>query len=402
MSISTKTLNQRIEHLLPEVTSLRRELHQHPELAYEEKRTSGKVIEFLSGIDGLDIREGLGGTGLAVTIGKDLPGPCVALRADMDALPIEETSGVAWASRISGKMHACGHDGHTAMLAGAVRILAGIADELTGPVKCIFQPAEEGGAGAKKMCDQGVLENPPVDAVFGLHNNLPDPAMKIGKIAYVRGAAMAGTGNFDITVRGRGGHAAFPHTTIDPIHIGSCIVEQLQGIVSRGIDPLVPAVLSVTRFHAGSAYNIIPGSAHLSGTIRALDAKVLERLRDLLVERAQQVAVAHGAVAEVKCPLCYPVLVNDARAEKAFLSILEQTGDLGLVEETKPVMGGEDFAFYGEQVPAFFYFLPACPLDRDCNPVCHHSSFDFNDDLLPTGIRLHVELARRFASVWKR
>ncbi|MGA1205587.1 MAG: M20 metallopeptidase family protein [Opitutales bacterium] len=401
MPISTETLKNRINDLLPEVLALRHDLHRHPELAYEEQRTGSKVLEFLSGVPGLDICEGLGGTGLAITLGKELAGPCVALRADMDALPINETSGVEWSSTVPGKMHACGHDGHTAMLAGAVRVMAGLRDELAGPVKFIFQPAEEGGAGAKRMCNDGVLSNPDVAAVFGLHNNLPDPAMKIGTIAYVQGAAMAGTGNFDIEVVGRGGHAAFPHKTIDPIYVGSCIVDQLQGIVGRNIDPLVPAVVSVTRFQAGSAYNIIPGTARLSGTLRALDQKVLEHLRDLLIQRAGQVAEAHGARIEVDCRLSYPVLVNDPRAEAAFLEILDQTGDTGAIVRTSPILGGEDFAFFGEQVPAFFYFLPSCPPDEESNPVCHHPSFDFNDALLPDGIRLHVELGRRFARIWK-
>lgn len=376
-------------------------MHRHPELAYEEQRTAGKVLEYLADIDGLDIREGVGRTGLVITIGSGLPGPCVALRADMDALPIEEQSGAEWTSTVPGKMHACGHDGHTAMLAGAIRIISGMRDQLEGPVKFLFQPAEEGGAGARSMCNDGALDNPSVDAVFGVHNNLPDPVMKIGSIAYAAGAAMAGTGNFDITVQGKGGHAAFPHKTIDSIYIGSCIVEQLQGIVARNIDPMVPAVVSVTKFHAGTAYNIIPGTARICGTVRALDAAVLRQLRELLILRSTEVAAAHGATVDVECRLSYPVLVNDPVAQACFLEILRETGDLDSVVEVKPILGGEDFAFFSEKVPGFFYFLPSCPENVASNPVCHHPSFDFNDDLLPTGIRLHVETALRFARVWK-
>ena len=393
-------LIQSIEQLLPEITALRHDLHRHPELAYEEHRTAAKVLEFLKGVDGLDIREGVGGTGLVITLRPDLPGPCVGLRADMDALPIEETSGVEWSSTVPGKMHACGHDGHTAMLAGAIRILAGMADQLKGPVKFLFQPAEEGGAGAHRLCQEGALKNPPVVAVFGLHNNLPDPAGKIGSILYAPGPAMAGTGNFDILIEGRGGHAALPHHTVDPIVCASALVGELQGIVSRTVDPMTPAVVSVTRFNAGSAYNIIPDTVTLRGTIRALDEAVLRHLREQLILRAESVAAAHGARAEVQCELSYPVLVNDPVAEAVFLSILEETGDLAKVSRCQPILGGEDFAFYGLEVPAFFYFLPSCPVDRDSNPVCHHASFDFNDALLPTGVRLHVEMARRFADHW--
>ncbi len=399
--MTSPDLNKQIENILPGILALRHDLHQHPELAYEEHRTAAKVLEYLSDIEGLHLRKEIGRTGLVITVGEELKGPCVALRADMDALPIEECSGVEWTSLISGKMHACGHDGHTSMLAGAVRIVAGMKDRLDGPVKFLFQPAEEGGAGADAMCKDGALENPSVDAVFGLHNNLPDPAMKIGPIAYVPGAAMAGTGNFDIRIVGRGGHAAFPHTTIDPIYVGSSIVDQIQGIVARNIDPLIPAVVSVTKFHAGTAYNIIPETAHICGTIRALDSAVLERLRDLLILRAEEVAKAHGATAEVECELSYPVLVNNPRAEACFIDILKEIGDLDSLVQEKPIMGGEDFAFFCLKVPSFFYFLPSCPVGEESNPVCHHPSFDFNDDLLPTGIRLHVETATRFASLWK-
>ncbi len=399
--MSEFNLNQAIDEILPEVLALRHDLHQHPETAYEETRTAGKVVEFLSGLENAEIQTGIGGTGLLVTIGKSLEGPCVALRADMDALPIEEASGVPWSSTVAGKMHACGHDGHTAMLAGATRILAQNQHRLAGPVKCIFQPAEEGGAGAKAMQDEGILEAPDVAAIYGLHNNLPAPDLPIGRIAYTKGAAMAGTGTFDITIKGVGGHAAFPHRCVDPIYIGSCVVEQLQRIISRGLDPIAAGVLSVTRFEAGSAYNIIPPTAKLAGTIRALDDSVLRWIRDEIPRCVNQVAAAHGATADVEVNLCYPTLVNNPRAEACFLELLEETGDSDKLMRVDPIMGGEDFAFYGQQVPAFFYYLPSCPEGCSDNPVCHSPRFDFNDDLLPTGIRLHVETGMRFARLWK-
>jgi amidohydrolase len=394
-------LKQAIDDILPQALAMRHDLHQNPETAYEETRTAAKVVEFLSGIDGVDIQTGIGGTGVLVTIGKSLEGPCVALRADMDALPINEASGVAWSSTIEGKMHACGHDGHTSMLAAACRILAQNQDQLAGPVKCIFQPAEEGGAGARAMMDEGVLDAPDVAAIFGLHNNLPAPDTPFGTIAYARGAAMAGTGVFDITIKGVGGHAAFPHRCVDPIYIGSCVVEQLQGIISRGLDPVASGVLSVTRFEAGSAYNIIPPTAKLSGTIRALDDKVLRWLKAQIQQCVQQVTAAHGATADVDVELCYPTLVNDPKAEACFLALLEETGDSDKLLLVDPIMGGEDFAYYGQLVPSFFYYLPSCPEGRADNPVCHSPHYDFNDDLLPIGIRLHIETGMRFARLWK-
>jgi amidohydrolase len=392
---------QEIESILPEVRALRHELHRHPELAYAEHETARRVLEFMGDLAGAEIQTGIGGTGIIVVFGKALKGPCVALRADMDALPMHEESGADWSSRIPGKMHACGHDGHTAMLAGAARLIARHVDALEGPVKLIFQPAEEGGAGGRVLCEAGALNNPDVAAIYGLHNNLPDPAMKIGTIAYSSGPAMAGTGTFDIEVIGVGGHAAFPQRCVDPVYIGSCIVDQLQGIVSRRVDPLASAVISVTRFDAGSAYNIIAGSALLRGTFRALDADVLKLLQEGIIKRATEVARAHGAEVRIRCELGYPVLVNNHQAEQTFRDILEEIGFSGRLKRVLPNMGGEDFAYYLQKVPGFFYFLPACPADRDAVAGCHHPAFDFNDDLLADGMRLHLETALRFARVWK-
>jgi len=395
-------LNKLISKILPEITDFRRDLHAHPELGYEEVRTAGKVLEFLKDAKGLEIRQGVAKTGLVITLGKDKAGPCVALRADMDALPMDEFSGVEWSSTVPGKMHACGHDGHTAMLAGAVRVLSEIEDELAGPVKFIFQPAEEGGAGGLRMCQEGALKNPDAAAIFGLHNNLTDYSIKAGSIAYCPGPAMAGTGTFEIEVIGKGGHAAYPHNCIDPLYIGACMVEQLQGVVSRIIDPVKAAVVSVTQFNAGSALNIIAERAKLAGTFRALDMDILEQLRTSIEDRVQGVAQAHGAEVKIKYETGYPVLVNSEIGEKTFRSILEETGDLKNLHQVSPVMGGEDFAFFAGEIPGFFYYLPACPVNQESIPMCHHPAFDFNDELLPLGIRLHVETARRFASNWKQ
>jgi amidohydrolase len=392
------------KELLAEVESareLRHELHRWPELAYGEHETMARLEEYFSSEPGIELETGVAGTGMVVTIGGDKAGPCVALRADMDALPLEDRSGKAWASRVPGKHHGCGHDGHMAMLAGAGRLLARHAEGLAGPVKLIFQPAEEGGGGGKRMCEAGVLRAPDVAAVYGLHNNLPGPDAKFGKIAYARGAAMAGTGTFDIRVVGQGGHAAFPHLCVDPLAIGAAIVEQLQRLVARELDPLASGVVTVTKFHAGTAMNIIAADAMLSGTFRALDVRVLEQLRDRIVEVSSAVAAAHRARVEVRCDIGYPVLVNDERAQAAFIRIAERTGHAERLEQVAPIMGGEDFAFYGQQVPAFFYFLPACPADQARVPMCHDPMFDFNDDLLPLGIGLHLAVGYWFGRIWR-
>ena len=390
----------RVQAILREVRELRHDLHRHPELGYEEHGTARRILAFIGQPDGVEIRPCVAGTGLVILIGKDKPGPCVALRADMDALAMEEESGVAWASTVPGKMHACGHDGHSAMLAGAAKILVEKAEALEGPVKLIFQPAEEGGAGGLAMREAGVLNDPPVAAIYGLHNNLPDPAEKMGQILYTPGAMMAGTGVFEIEVIGQGGHAAFPHRCIDPVYIGACIVDQLQGLVSRMVDPLAPAVVSVTQFHAGTTHNIIPGKAFLKGTFRALSQDILEQLRDGIEKRSSEVARAHGAQTRVRCEIQYPVLVNDGRAESVFRQMLEAIGESHRLKTCEPIMGGEDFAYFLEKVPGFFYFLPACPEDQGRIPMCHHPAYDFNDDLLATGIRLHVETALRFSRLW--
>ncbi|NDV63107.1 amidohydrolase [Puniceicoccales bacterium CK1056] len=395
------TIAAEINAIVDEVRALRHDLHRHPELAYEEHETVARVKAFMGSLTGAEIQTGIGGTGMTVLFGKEIEGPCVALRADMDALAMEEESGVEWSSTVPGKMHACGHDGHTAMLAGAARILSRHVDSLQGPVKLIFQPAEEGGAGGLAMCEAGVLKDPAVSAIFGLHNNLPDPSMKIGSLAYTSGAAMAGTGTFDIEVLSSGGHAAFPHRCVDPVYVGACIVEQLHGIVSRMIDPIKSAVITVTRFEAGSAYNIIPSKAVLRGTFRALDRTILEMLQETITKRATEVARAHGAEVRIRCELGYPVLVNDAKAEDTFRRVLAELGQADRMVEVQPNMGGEDFAYFARQVPGFFYFLPACPVDQDSVHGCHHPSFDFNDDLLADGIRLHVETALQFARLWK-
>lgn len=401
MNNATVGVREKVLAVLPRVRKLRRDLHAHPELGYREHRTAGVVASELRSLPRFEVRTGVAETGVVAVLGAELAGPCVALRADMDALPLEEISGVPHASRSQGKMHACGHDGHTAMLIGAAHVLHSIADELRGPVKLIFQPAEEGGAGALEMRRAGVLRDPDVAAVFGLHN-MPSPEFVAGDIALCEGPMMAGSGVFEITVRGRGGHAAVPHACVDPVYVGAQIVNAFQSIVSRNNDPLDPLVVSVTKFNAGSARNIIPETAVLAGTFRALHSAVLRRAKEGIQACARDTARSFGATAEVDIRLGYPPVVNDARANALIGEAAARAGLGDRLKTTRPILGSEDFAYFLEEVPGCFWFLGSRPADKPQVPFCHHPAFDFNDDILAEGILMHVETARSFAHAWPR
>ncbi|MCC5838633.1 MAG: amidohydrolase [Opitutales bacterium] len=389
-----------VEGVLPEVEAFRRDLHAHPELGFEERRTAARVLAELGKLSAFEVQSEVGGTtGVVATIGKNLPGPCLALRADMDALPLTELGMVPHASKTPGKMHACGHDGHTAILVGVARVLQEIRGELEGPVKVIFQPAEEGGGGGRVLRDAGVLREPIVDAVFGLHN-MPVPELPEGTLGFRSGPLMAGTASFYVKLRGRGGHAAAPHQCIDPIVVGSEVVQGLQTIVSRSHDPVKALVISVTRFNSGTAQNIIPEEAELSGTIRALEPSVLDFALKAVDKRVQGIASAHGVEAEVRFVRGYPPLLNNETATGLLHRVAAEIGWTERVREVSPVMGGEDFAYYLEDVPGAFWFLGAHPGGSEPVPFCHNPAFDFNDRILFPGITFHVELARRFARLW--
>lgn len=388
-----------IDGIRDEIVDLRHEIHRHPELGYEEHGTAERVLAQLDRIEGLDIRSGVAETGIVATLGSDKPGPCVAFRADMDALPIEETGDVPYKSTVAGKMHACGHDGHTSCLAGAARVLSQMADELEGPVKFIFQPAEEGGAGGKRMCEEGALEDPAVDAIFGIHGW---PQLSLGEVGVRAGALLAASDPFDIRIEGVGAHAAFPHLGVDPIVVASQVISAAQSIVSRTTDPLQAAVVTFGQVDAGTTYNIIPRSAAIKGTIRSLDEDVRRTAHRKLEEIATGVADGMGARAIVDVRDGYPVTYNDESATAYVERVIG--GALGQALEQVPilpVMGGEDFAYYAEKVPASFVALGVRPKDRETYPNLHQSDYDFHDDAVPLGIRYHVEIARSFASMWK-
>ena len=391
-----------IDRIVPRIRQLRRELHAQPELGYKEVATVARVTSMLETLPGLTLRRNVAVTGLVATLGATKSGPCVALRADMDCLPIQEETGLPYASTKPGLMHACGHDGHTAALVGAALVLAQIRDELSGPVKFIFQPAEEGGAGGRRMTEEGALENPHVDAIFG-HHNMPGADLALGDVMLRPGPFMGGTCDFTIEVRGRGGHAASPHTAVDPIYVGAQIVNALQSLVSRTTNPVETLVVTVGRFHAGTATNIIPETAELEGTIRSLSPDMLKHAPERLAALGRSIAAAHGAVAEVRLHPGYPVTVNDDRAAAYVADVARVVAGTEHVRaDYPPTLGAEDFSYFLQARTGCYYFVGTRPPERAHVPFCHHPKFDYNDDALPLAIEMHCELARQFANAWTR
>ena len=378
------------------IVDIRHDLHAHPELGYAERRTNGVVRRELA-IVSVEHVDGLaGGTGvLAFLPASTNPdsAPTIALRADMDALPITENTGKPYASQSLGVMHACGHDGHTSILIGTARALSKV--ERPNNILLVFQPAEEGGAGGRKMCEEGVLNGAvlgkPVDRIFGLHGF---PLLGVGQIATRKGALLASADGFEITIRGKGGHAAMPHFGIDPIVVASHIVVALQTIASRNVSPLDSIVVTVGRIDAGTAHNIIPDEAHLIGTLRALHKGTRELGEKRITQIATDIAHALGAEAHIEWLHGYPVTWNDAEATDDFRRAVEPAfGEALVAEEVEPVMGAEDFSFYGERVPACFYWLGLLSKGMDRYPNLHAPDFDFNDAALPVGIKAMCSLA---------
>ncbi len=385
-------LREQIDTNIQRITEIRHDLHAHPELGYEEHRTSGVVQRELAAA-GIAFKAGLaGGTGVLGFLPATKPNAkTVALRADMDCLPIEENTGKSYASTVKGKMHACGHDGHTSVLIGAAQRLAQ-TPERPNNLLFIFQPAEEGGAGGRKMCEDGVLEGrvlgKPVDMIFGLHGF---PYLKVGEMGTKTGALLAAADWFEIEVRGKGGHAAMPNAGVDPVVVAAHIVTALQSIASRNVSPLDSIVVTIGVVKAGTAHNVIPDAATLVGTLRTLKPETRELGERRIKEIAATIAQAFGATAHVDFHRGYPITHNDARATAHLRSVL---GDSGLLpDEMPPVMGGEDFSFYGQHVPACFYWLGLLDSGQDKYPNLHAPEFDFNDAALPVGIDAMCRLA---------
>jgi amidohydrolase len=373
-------VNNRIAADAPLLTEWRRDLHAHPELGLEEHRTSQVVADKLASW-GIEVTRGLAGTGLVGTLRAGTSARSIGIRADMDALPMDEMNDVPHKSQNPGRMHACGHDGHTTMLLGAAKYLAETRN-FDGTVHFIFQPAEENAGGGRIMVEEGLFERFPCDMVFGAHN---DPNLPLGVMTAVEGSVSAASDRFIITIAAKGGHAARPHQTIDPVVIGSHIVLALQSIVSRRTDPLASAVVSITQFHAGSAHNVIPDTAMLSGTVRTLRPEVQDEVERLLPMIAQTTALAHGAEASVDYKRGYPPVVNAAEPSARAAAAAERLlGADKVFRNRPPSMGGEDFSYMAQAVPGCFVRIGQADGAKGSIAV-HHPKYDFNDDILPIG-----------------
>jgi amidohydrolase len=376
----------RVADLHDEITAWRRDLHAHPELQYDVHRTAGVVSEKLRSFGCDDVVTGLGRTGVVGVIRGSKPGgKVIGMRADMDALPIEEETGAAYKSTVPGKMHACGHDGHTAMLLGAAKYLAETRN-FAGTAVVIFQPAEEGGAGARAMMNDGLFDRFGIEEVFGMHNY---PGMPIGEFALRAGPTMASTDAIDIDLEGVGAHAAWPHFGVDTVLVGAQIVNALQSIVARNVNPLEAAVISICTFQAGHADNVIPQHAKLRGTARALSPKV----RDLLQKRVREVvegtARAYGAKAKLTYTTGYPVLVNEERKTAFAADVAKEVAGRDKVNtNSAPLMGAEDFAFMLQERPGAFIYI-----GNGDTANLHNPAYDFNDEAIPLGTSYWVRLA---------
>ena len=367
-----------------ELVAVRRDIHAHPEIGFTETRTAAIVATALNDW-GVEVHAGIGGTGVVGVIRGNRPGRRIGLRADMDALPMQETTGLAYASTHPGAFHGCGHDGHTAMLLAAARYLSA-SRRFAGEVVLIFQPAEEGLGGAVAMLRDGLFERFPCDEIYGLHNW---PNAPLGQITLKHGAAMAASDNFDIVVRGKGAHGAEPQNSADPIMAATAIAQGLQTIVSRNVGPLRSATVSVTQFHAGSAYNVIPESAHLAGTIRTFDPVVRELIAERMRQIASSVAEGYGTTAEVTVRNLFQVLYNSEAQSEAAMDVARLLVGPELAKfETQPVGGSEDFADMLQYVPGAYLFLGQGP-----GPSLHNPRYDFNDDALPIGASLYARIA---------
>ena len=379
------------------LVALRRDLHRIPELGYQERLTCARIIEELDAIGVAHVAGLAGGTGVVAHIPAtaDDAGSPLALRADMDALPIEERTGLAYASTHEGRMHACGHDGHTAILIGAARALHRL-EHRPNPVTLVFQPAEEGGGGGQRMCRDGALDGskigPAVDRIFGLHGW---PELELGRVASRPGELLAATDGFIVTIKGGQAHAAMPHLGIDPIVATAQCIASLQTIASRTTDPLDSVVCSVTAVHAGgTAHNVIPDNARFIGTVRTLRDNVRSGARERFHEIVHHVARAHQCHAEIEYKEGYPVTHNDPALTERWFDIAGGVfgGDrVGVVE--RPIMGGEDFSYYGMAVPATFFFLGLNAPGGPDHPKLHAADFDFNDAAIPMGVEAMCSLA---------
>jgi amidohydrolase len=392
-SVDLSQIRLDIRSLQPQLIEWRRHLHQRPELGFKEQLTAEFIAQKLQEW-GIDHQTGIAKTGIVATIDSKRPGPVLAIRADMDALPIQEENEVSYRSHHDGIMHACGHDGHTAIALGTAYYLAHHRDDFAGTVKIIFQPAEEGPGGAKPMIEEGVLNNPDVDAIIGLHlwNNLP-----LGTVGVRSGALMAAVECFDCTIFGKGGHGAMPHQTVDSIVVSAQIVNALQTIVARNVNPLDSAVVTVGQLHAGSARNIIADTAKMSGTVRYFNPELDGYLGKRIEQIIDGICQSQGARYEFDYRQLYPPVINDAKIAELVRSVASDVVETpaGVVPECQ-TMGGEDMSFFLQKVPGCYFFLGSANPSRNLAYPHHHPRFDFDETALNMGAEIFVRCIEKF------
>ncbi len=368
------------------LTEWRRDLHAHPELAFEEERTAALVAERLQSF-GIEVETGIAKTGVVGKLKAGTGNRAIALRADMDALPMQEGNDFAHASSVPGKMHGCGHDGHTTMLLGAAKYLAETKD-FDGTVYFIFQPAEEGAGGAEVMVREGLFDRFPVEAVYGMHNW---PGMPVGRVGASAGPMMAAFDTFDLYIRGKGGHGAMPHQAVDSVLVACELVGALQSIASRNTDPVDALVVTVTQIHGGDAYNVIPGEVHLAGTVRSFREEVRDSVAPAMKRIADGICAAYGATAELRYDKLYPATVNSVEeTEQAVAAAAAVVGADAIDRSPVPSMGAEDFAYMLCEKPGSYIWVGNGDVGGGC--MLHNPGYDFNDEIIPIGVSYWAEL----------
>ena len=390
-SFSSMLMNMKIikelEDLQGEMQEWRRDIHAHPEIAFEEHRTAQIVADKLESF-GIEVETGIAGTGVVGTLRKGMGNRSIGLRADLDALLINETNDFKYKSKNPGQMHACGHDGHTTMLLGAAKYLSEQGN-FDGTVNFIFQPAEENEGGGRVMIEDGLFDKYPVESVYGMHNI---PGMPVGSFAIKPGPIMAAFDIFNLKVIGRGGHAAMPQTTVDPIIVGTKIIDAFQAIISRSIDPQEPSVLSVTQFHGGDAYNVIPNQVEIKGCTRCFSPKVQKKLEDEMRQISESICKAYGADCEFHYEHRYPATINsEEEANLAGQVAQEIVGEERVNLSPKPGMGSEDFAYMLQEKPGSYIWIGNGDGEGSC--MIHNPGYDFNDEILPIGATYWVKMA---------
>jgi amidohydrolase len=386
------TLKEKIDGMKDWLVDIRRTIHRHPELGFEEVETSKFIFEWLQKF-GLDVNRGMAKTGVVALLKGRKPGRTVAIRADMDALPMDEANRVPYASEIKGKMHACGHDAHVTILLGVAKFLSSIPDQVKGNIKWIFQPAEEGGGGGRIMVEEGVLENPKVDAIFGAH---VFPFLSVGKVGIYEREGLAAADRFTIKIIGKGGHAASPHVSKDPILAAGHLITQIHSIVSRNVNPLESGVITIGKVSGGTASNIIPDEVELIGTVRSLTPQVREELKSRIEQVTQGIARSFSIDCRFDFEYGYPVLINNPEMSKLVGLACSKGIGKENVEVVKPSMGGEDFAYYLEKVPGSFFRLGCRNEAKGLIHPYHSSLFDIDEEVLPFGVEMFIRIIDQY------